>query len=357
MRIIDFYLSRQLLTGIAVALLALLAVDGVIDFLDEIDRVNNDYPLKTMLFYSVLEIAISAYELLPIAVLLGCIVGLGGLAVNFEFLALRSCGYPRIRIAYSILMVGALLMIGTFIYGDFVVPQAQYHQYQIKHCCQQQSHFFAAHNGYWHREGNYFINFKKLTDDDQYRTINVFELNENYRLLKHIKAARASASTDKKTLLLHAAETLVFAQDDHIAKQYTEQLQIPFTISELTRTLPESLRHEQMNLSQLYLYIDFLAANELNADVYELALWTRFSSVLSILVVILLAIPWIFASVQSATMGKRFFMAILLGLSYVIVSRIFANLSIGYDFPLWLGAFAPLILFSLLGFYLLRVIR
>ena len=99
--IVDFYLARQLLTGIAVALLALLAIDGVIDFLDEIDKVDADYPIGTMLFYSVLEIAVSAYELLPIAVLLGCMVGLGSMAVNFEFLALRACGYTRMRIAYS----------------------------------------------------------------------------------------------------------------------------------------------------------------------------------------------------------------------------------------------------------------
>ena len=94
-RIVDFYLARQLLTGIVVALLALLAIDGVVDFLDEIDKVDADYPIGTMLFYSLLEIAISAYELLPIAVLLGCLVGLGSMAINFEFLALRACGYTR----------------------------------------------------------------------------------------------------------------------------------------------------------------------------------------------------------------------------------------------------------------------
>ena len=355
--IVDFYLARQLLTGIVVALLALLAIDGVIDFLDEIDKVDADYPIGAMLFYSVLEIAVSTYELLPIAVLLGCMVGLGSMAVNFEFLALRACGYTRMRIAYSILAVGALLMIGTFIYGEFVVPKAQYRQYQIKHCCEQQSHFFESDTGYWLREGDYFINFKTLLNDDEYLDVNVFELNQSYRLLRHIEAQRAVTSVDEGILILHDAELFLFGNENRIQKRIAEQLRIPFTISELTHTMPESLRQEHMNFRQLYAYIEFLRRSELNTDVYELALWTRFSTMLSILVVILLAIPWIFGSVQSATMGKRFFTAILLGLSYIIASQIFGNLSISYHFSAWLGAFLPIILFSLLGFYLLRVIR
>ena len=355
--IVDFYLARQLLTGIVVALLALLAVDGVIDFLDEIDKVDADYPIGMMLFYSLLEIAVSAYELLPIAVLLGCMVGLGSMAVNFEFLALRACGYTRMRIAYSILAVGVLLMIGAFIYGEFVVPKAQYRQYQIKHCCEQRSHFFESDTGYWLREGNYFINFKTLLNDNEYLDVDVFELNQNYRLLRHIEAKQAVVAVDEKILILHNTELFLFGKENRIQRRIIERLQIPFTISELTHTMPESLRQEHMNFRQLYAYIKFLKRSELNTDVYELALWTRLSTMLSILVVILLAIPWLFGSVQSATMGKRFFTAILLGLSYIIASQIFGNLSIGYHFSAWLGAFVPVILFSLLGFYLLRVIR
>lgn len=355
--IIDLYLARQLLTGIVVALLALLAIDGVIDFLDEIDKVDADYPLKTMLFYSLLEVAVSAYELLPIAVLLGCLVGLGGLAVNFEFLALRACGYTRLRIAYSILAVGALLMVGTFIYGEFVVPKAQYQQYQIKHCCKQQSHFFESDTGYWLREGDYFINFKVWQNDNEYLDVNVFELDENYHLLRHIKAQEATVLFEKKALVMQDVELFLFGEENRIQKQAVAQLQIPFTISELTETMPTTLRQEHMNLYQLYSYINFLKRSEMNTDVYELALWTRISTMLSMLVVILLAIPWIFGSVQSATMGKRFFIAVLLGLSYIIASQIFGNLSISYHFPAWLGAFSPVILFLLLGFYLLKVIR
>ena len=355
--IVDFYLARQLLTGIVVALLALLAIDGVVDFLDEIDKVNADYPIGTMLFYSLLEIAISAYELLPIAVLLGCLVGLGSMAINFEFLALRACGYTRVRIAYSILVVGALLMIGTFIYGDLVVPKAQYQQYQIRHCCEQRSHFFESDSGYWLREGDHFVNFKTLLNDDEYLDVNVFELNRNYRLLRHVKAKRAVASIDERILILHDAELFLFGKENRIQKRIAERLQIPFMISELTNTMPESLKQEHMNFRQLYVYIQFLKRSELNTDVHELALWTRLSTMLSILVVILLAIPWIFGSVQSAAMGKRFFTAVLLGLTYIIASQIFGNLSISYHFPAWLGAFLPVILFSLLGFYLLRVIR
>ena len=237
------------------------------------------------------------------------------------------------------------------------MPKAQYQQYQIRHCCEQRSHFFESDSGYWLREGDYFVNFKTLLNDDEYLDVSVFELNQNYRLLRHVKAKRAVASVNKRILILHDAELVLFGKENRIQKRIAERLQIPFMISELTNTMPESLKQEHMNLRQLYAYIQFLKRSELNTDVYELALWTRLSTMLSILVVILLAIPWIFGSVQSAAMGKRFFTAVLLGLAYIIASQIFGNLSISYHFPAWLGAFLPVILFSLLGFYLLRVIR
>ena len=230
------------------------------------------------------------------------------------------------------------------------MPKAQYQQYQIRHCCEQRSHFFESDSGYWLREGDYFVNFKTLLNDDEYLDVNVFELNQNYRLLRHIKAKRAVASIDERILILQDAELFLFGKENRIQKRIAERLQIPFMISELTHTMPKSLRQEHMNLRQLYAYIQFLKRSELNTDVHELALWSRLSTMLSILVVILLAIPWIFGSVQSAVMGKRFFTAVLLGLAYIIASQIFGNLSISYHFPAWLGAFLPVILFSLLGF-------
>lgn len=357
MRTVDIYLGRQLLIGTSVALLALLAIDGVIDFLDEIEKVDQYYSLSNMLFNSLLEIIISAYQLLPIAVLLGCVISLGNLAVNAEFLALRACGYARIQLSSSILLVGSLLMAVSFIYGEVVVPAAKIKQYQNKYCCEEVSHFFEANKKYWFHEANYFVNFKESLDNDIYRQVEVFELDKNYQLVQYIEANQAAAMPAEELWVLEDANVYSFTQPNTVAVERWERWELPTAVSTLTEEMPELLKQDYMNLLQLYDYIGFLDANTLHSKSYELAFWTRFSAMLSILVMILLATPWIFAAHQRATMGKRFFIGVLIGLAYLIASQVFSNFSITYAFPVWFGVFLPVILFSAIGLFLLRMVR
>ena len=342
--------------GTGVALLALLTIDAMIDFLDEIEKLSSTYTLALILSNSLLEIVISIYDLLPIAVLLGCIISLSNLAVNAEFLALRASGYARIELSAALLRVGVLLMGSVFIYGETVVPWAQAKQYQNKHCCESHFHFFKADRKYWFHEADYFISFEEL-QGNIYRAVGVFELNKNYQLARYIEAPRARANPTEKVWLLEDATLYSFTEKNVMQVEQKEQLALPIMLSYVASGMPEVFMQDHMNILQLTDYIAFLEMNSLHSEPYQLAFWTRFNTALSILVMILLATPWLLAATQRATMGKRFFSGVLIGLVYMIVSQISGNLSIAYAFPTWFGVFLPSVFFSGLGFYLLQKVR
>ena len=356
MRRMNRYLGKQLLFGTGVALLALLTIDTIVGFLDEIEKLSLSYTLLQIVTNSLLEIVISVYDLLPIAVLLGCIISLSNLAVNAEFLALRAAGYARIQLSAALLRVGVLLMASIFIYGETVVPWAHAKQYQNKHCCENHFHFFKADRKYWFHEADYFINFEEF-QENIYRTVGVFELNKNYQLARYIEAPRALASPAKKNWLLEDVTLYSFTEKNVMQVEQREQLELPITLNHLANSMPEVFMQEHMNILQLTDYIDFLEANTLHSEPYQLAFWTRFNTALSVLVMILLATPWLFAATQRATMGKRFFSGVLIGLVYMIVSQISGNLSIVYALPIWFGVFLPSVLFSGVGLYLLQRVR
>jgi len=112
-----------------------------------------------------------------------------------------------------------------------------------------------------------------------------------------------------------------------------------------------------MNVFQLFDYVEFLRASKLSGARAELALWTRFSAALSIVVMLLLAMPWIFFSARSTGSGRRLFFAILISLAYMIGSRVIGDAAVVWQIPPVVGAFLPVALFAAAGAVLLRKLQ
>src|SRR5256884_4335636 len=79
-------------------------------------------PRSTLFPYTTL---FRSYELLPITVLIGSLLGLGSLARGSELTVVRASGVSIARLAGTALMA-ALLLIGIeVLLGEFLAPQLQ----------------------------------------------------------------------------------------------------------------------------------------------------------------------------------------------------------------------------------------
>lgn len=356
MRQIDRYLGRSLLGGAALALLALSAVDAMISLVDEVKDVDDDYTLADAMLYTVLMLVAGVYELLPVAVLVGAVISLGNLAAQSELVALRALHYSRARITASVLMTGALLMLFTFVMGETAVPAAVGKAHQIKHARQasQSAPESAAESagGRWLRDGRHFIHIGAAAADGWHDEVSVYELNDEHHLARMIEAGRAQATADEWVL---ADVTLSELRGDEVSITRRERLHLP-------RAAPggagerdvSALNPAAMNVFQLFDYVEFLRASKLSGARAELALWTRFSAALSIIVMLLLAMPWIFFSARSAGSGRRLFFAILISLAYMIGSRVIGDAAVVWQMPPVVGAFLPVALFAAAGAVLLK---
>jgi len=367
-RQIDRYLGRSLLGGAALALLALAAVDAMISLVDEVKDVDDDYTLADAALYTLLMLVAGVYELLPVAVLIGAVISLGNLAAQSELVAFRALHYSRARITASVLMTGALLMLFTFALGETVVPAAVGKAHQIKHSRQaspsaldgvgesveqggaQRAAQRAA--GRWLRDGRHFIHIGGVAADGRHAEVRVYELNDEHHLARIIEAGRARATADEWVL---ADVTLSELRGGEVSITRRERLHLP-------RAAPggagerdvSELNPAAMNVFQLFDYVEFLRASKLSGARAELALWTRFSAALSIIVMLLLAMPWIFFSARSAGSGKRLFFAILISLAYMIGSRVIGDAAVVWQMPPVVGAFLPVALFAAAGAVLLK---
>ncbi len=75
----------------------------------------------------------------------------------------------------------------------------------------------------------------------------------------------------------------------------------------------------------LLLYIDYLKRNNLDASQYESEIWNRASRTLTVLVMPILALAFVFGSLRSGGAGGRLVIGVVIGLAYYLASETLAN--------------------------------
>jgi lipopolysaccharide export system permease protein len=104
-----------------------------------------------------------------------------------------------------------------------------------------------------------------------------------------------------------------------------------------------SLEKEPKDLSTYTIIkqIQFLTDNKLRAGVFEVELYQRLVKPISLIAMILLAMLFIFGSNRDATLGRKIFFGVAIGLSFELISRIGGAMSLSFEFNPLLSSFAP----------------
>ena len=92
-RTLERYLARQIYAAVGFVLLGFLALFAFFDLIRELgDLGNGDYQLRQVFTFVLLSMPTHAYELFPIAVLIGTLYVLAHLASNSEYTVMRGSG-------------------------------------------------------------------------------------------------------------------------------------------------------------------------------------------------------------------------------------------------------------------------
>jgi lipopolysaccharide export system permease protein len=78
--------------------------------------------------------------------------------------------------------------------------------------------------------------------------------------------------------------------------------------------------------------IQYMQRNGLDAKAFENAYWARWFYPLNVLVLCLAGLPFAFGSLRSGGFGKRLFVAIVIGVAYLLAQRLVVSLSDVYRF-------------------------
>ena len=362
---IDRYLGAVMLRYTALALLALLGLFAFANFLEQLgDLGSGDYGALDALAFVALSLPRIAYELLPLAALLGALIGLSLLAVDSELIALRAGGVSVARITAAALKTAALIAVAALLLGEFIVPPSELRAQRGR------ADAIAAgavqHNagaGLWLRDAEQFVNIGEVLPDMTLRRVKLFGFDSKRRL-RVLRSAARGEFVGEHWLLSEVKETRLgdgVGDGDHgdgdinnagdatmqaIATAHLDRAIWRTTVTPRILSVFQ-LRPGQLSLAQLRKYIRHLAANRQQTAPYQLAFWNKLLLPVAVAVMVALAAPFVFVNLRTAALGRSVFAGVLLGLAFFAVSRGLGYVVLAYGLPPFAGAALPLVLFAL----------
>jgi lipopolysaccharide export system permease protein len=327
MRTLDRYILRAVSTGTLLAMAFLLPLVAFLLLSDELDHVGTGrYALGDAFAFIGLSMPRYAYQLFPIAVLIGTLLGLGGLAANLELTAMRAAGISVARIVGAALKAGLAAAVLAVLLGEVIAPYSEARATQLR------------------AEG---------LSGGHLRNVAIHELDADRRL-KLTTHAREAVYTGDAWRLTRIRQSEI--GDEGVTTRYWreavwESLLDPGMLSLLV------VDPHALPVWGLHRYIGFMEENGLSATSYKAAFWSKIAAPLVILAMIFLSVPLLFGTLRSGGVGQRIFVGVLIGVAFYVLDRAFSQISLVYAVPPVLAAFVPGLLCFAAGIWFYRRVR
>ena len=133
MKVIRRYLSSEITASILLVFAALLMLFAFLDLIHELGELGKgNYRLLHIIAFVLLSLPGHVYELFPIAALIGTLFAIAQLVASSEYTVMRVSGVSVPRMAFTLVQVGLLFSVLTFVIGEFVAPPAEQFAQQLR---------------------------------------------------------------------------------------------------------------------------------------------------------------------------------------------------------------------------------
>ena len=196
--VIDRYIAKSVITGCLLASFVILSIFVFVDFVSQLKEVGKgDYGSLQAAIYVFLGLPQRFYELSPSILLLGGILSLGALAASSELIVMRASGISTLRITRSVLQIGLLIVILVAVLGEYIVPSTSRMAKTYRAEAMEEKLIVGGNNDIWVRDGNRYVNAKKILPDYELQDVRLYELNDKRQLNSIVYAEKAQYRNDE----------------------------------------------------------------------------------------------------------------------------------------------------------------
>ncbi|MBL4899644.1 MAG: LPS export ABC transporter permease LptG [Colwellia sp.] len=350
MRILDAYIGRIIASTTFLTLAVFVSVSGIIKFVEQMRAVGRgNYDLAHAALYVLYSVPRDIEVFFPMSALIGGLIGIGMLASNSELVVMQAAGLSRLDIIKSVMKTAILLILVSMAVGEWLAPRGEATAREIRAQAISGGSLISSKNGVWANDGDYFVNIGEVLEQGQLKKIQIYRFNEQLKLDSWL-SAESAIYQENAWLLSTVVNTQISKQKittTNLKQQIWKSSLTPEKLGVVTVT-PESL-----SISGLIDYLDYLEANEQDPSRYQLAFWRKLMQPITVAVMLLVALSFIFGPLRSVSMGARIMMGVVTGILFFVCNEVLGSLSLVYQFPPLIGAISPSILFISVAWYLI----
>lgn len=351
---IDRYIMAHVFGLTTIVALALVSIQTFVAFVAEVDQIGRgDFGYQELFVYTLWLAPSGLYVMLPIIAMLGTLMGLGTLASQSELTAMRAAGVSLLRIGGSTLFAGLFLGAFTLLVGDWLAPRGQYEADALKTLARSGVRAGVGGKPVWVRDGDHIFNIRRLLGEDRIEAVDLYSLRPDLSL--------ASASTIEQGTYRDGRWEFRGIQRTEFGPaqarvSVAERQEWPGSLSpDLLRLFV--LEADALSMAGLSRLIVYMQRNNLDSSEYELTLARKIVAPLTVMAMMLLAVPFVLGPLRNTGAGQRLFIGILIGLVFYVVNEVSANSGRLYGWPPLLSAGAPTVAFGLLALWRLGRVR
>jgi lipopolysaccharide export system permease protein len=352
MTLLDRYLARTVLIHTLMVMAVLMALMTLGTFINQQEEIGQgSYDVGDAFLFTMLSLPQQAYELLPIATLIGAILGLGALARDSELTVVRAAGVPIVRIAASAALAGVMVAALMWLLGEYFAPPADRYARQHKIFSKFSQVDIAGSSSAWVRQGSWFLNVRQQAADKLFGGVFVYELDADRRLRLVGHAETASQDPAGRWVLSNYAETRLDSARVEARRRDREEPGTQFNVDFLGLAVTEPLA---LPLKDLYAYVRHLKANDLDSRAWEIAFWSRLARLVAAVVVCIFAVPFALGPLRSAGAGGRTVLGIMAGVLFLLLTQTLENSGRVYELNPLLVAWGPTLLLAVIATVAIR---
>ncbi|HBN3497356.1 TPA: LPS export ABC transporter permease LptG [Escherichia coli O25b:H4-ST131] len=331
--VLDRYIGKTIFTTIMMTLFMLVSLSGIIKFVDQLKKAGQgSYDALGAGMYTLLSVPKDVQIFFPMAALLGALLGLGMLAQRSELVVMQASGFTRMQVALSVMKTAIPLVLLTMAIGEWVAPQGEQMARNYRAQAMYGGSLLSTQQGLWAKDGNNFVYIERVKGDEELGGISIYAFNENRRLQSVRYAATAKFDPEHKVWRL--------SQIDESDLTNPKQITGSQTVSGTWKT---NLTPDKLGVVAL----------DPDAGRYQLNMWSKIFQPLSVAVMMLMALSFIFGPLRSVPMGVRVVTGISFGFVFYVLDQIFGPLTLVYGIPPIIGALLPSASFFLISLWLL----
>jgi lipopolysaccharide export system permease protein len=338
MRILRRYLFVAIAGTTGLVLAVLLSLGAFIEFVGQLNDIGvGRYGLPQAIVWVFLKLPNVLFQMLPVATLLGALLGLGTLAARSELIVLRAAGVSPLGIARAVGVAGLALAALGLVLGEAIGPPLERYARQYRAEAKFGRAGLDTGQSSWIRDGEAFVNV--VTPDDRGDGgVFVFRLSGASALTAIGRGDSVRAAGDGTWVIDNYAESRFDDGGIRVERQ-RESAAVAGLNPDLLGLA--AVREETLTGTALWRYARYLKANGLVARPFEVAFWSRIATATAVAVMCVLAVPFVLGALRSGGTGARMLTGLGIGLAWFLASRTLGDGGEVWDLPPIVVAWVP----------------